>query len=347
MPRKDLSEPWLHEASGFWCKKVAGELHYLDRDFTAAKRKLKKLHQDLARGDANRDWLDALFTVLVDEYLDDIKARREGETYVGYRYRLLRALKILKPTLRVGEMRRIHLAKVEQALAPKCSPTTVRDTIACVQGVFEWAVRNDLLETNPLRGYVKPAARGRTRIITPDEFQAFLRASFRNAPFRRVLLSLRKTGCRPKELRSLTWDQVNLDDGLWVIPKHKTVTMQRVPRPRIIPLPPDIWKLCRWLKARAVAGATHVFLNTYGNPYSKDRLVKLMDQMRRDAKIEVKADERIVLYSNRHTFGTEATGKVTDIELAELMGHTDPRTSKRYVHLNASRLRQIQQKVQG
>jgi integrase len=86
-----------------------------------------------------------------------------------------------------------------------------------------------------------------------------------------VLLALRRTGCRPKELRSLTWDQVNLDEGLWVIPKHKTVTMQRVPRPRIIPLPPDIWKLCRWLKARAVAGTTHVFLNTYGNAEGTDK----------------------------------------------------------------------------
>jgi integrase len=173
-----------------------------------------------------------------------------------------------------------------------------------------------------------------------------LRASHRNPAFRRVLLALRRTGCRPKELRNLTWDQVDLNEGFWIIPKHKTVSMQRVPRPRIIPLAPDIWRLCRWLAKRAVTGSSHVFVNMFKRPYSKDRFVKLLDQMRRDAKLEVKAGERIVLYSNRHTFGTEATGKVTDIELAELMGHTNTRTTQRYVHLNASRLRQIQQKIQ-
>jgi len=31
MPRRDFAEPWLHQASRFWCKKVGGELHYLDR----------------------------------------------------------------------------------------------------------------------------------------------------------------------------------------------------------------------------------------------------------------------------------------------------------------------------
>ena len=84
MPRKNPYEPWLHEASGFWCKNINGQLHYLDRDYTTAKRKLKKLRQDLARGGAaNRDWLDAPFSVLVDEYLDDVKARRSPETYTG------------------------------------------------------------------------------------------------------------------------------------------------------------------------------------------------------------------------------------------------------------------------
>jgi len=33
MPKRNPKEPWLHEASGFWCKKVTGKLHYLDRDY--------------------------------------------------------------------------------------------------------------------------------------------------------------------------------------------------------------------------------------------------------------------------------------------------------------------------
>ena len=53
------------------------------------------------------------------------------------------------------------------------------------------------------------------------------------------------------------------------------------------------------------------------------------------------------MYSHRHTFGTEATGKVSDIELAEILGHTDTRTTRRYVHLNAERLRDSQRRIEG
>lgn len=340
-------EPWLHVASGSWCKKVAGKLHYLDRDYQTAKLKLAKLLRDEKRRESGAPaWLDLPFAQLCDEFLDDIKARREPATYAGYRYRLLRALKSLGPTLRVGELRRLHLSKIEQAMTGTCSPTTVRDTLATVQFVFEWAVRNDIVDTNPLRGYVKPAARQRSRVMTPQEFQTLLRASKRNAPFRRVLIALRHTGCRPKELRTLTWDMVDLDERLWIIPKHKTITTQSQPRPRIVPLPTCVWKLCRWLHQRRPQDSPFVFLNTIDKPYSRERVIKLMDIIRKRAEIPTKAGERLVLYSCRHAFGTESCGKVSDIELAEVLGHTDTRTTRRYVHLNAARLRDIQRRIE-
>jgi len=208
-------------------------------------------------------------------------------------------------------------------------------------------MRNDILDANPVMGYIKPAARSRTRIVTPDEFQVLLRGAASNPPFRRVLIALRQTGCRPKEIRSLTWDMVDLKEGFWILPKHKTITTQRHPRPRFIPLPPVVWALCRWLDRRGRSASGHVFVNMHGAPYSKDTLVRLMDRLRKRSGMTAVAGEQIVLYSHRHTFGTESVGKVSDIELAELMGHTTTQTTKRYVHLNASRLREIQRRLHG
>lgn len=263
MPRRAADRPWLHKSSGLWCATVSGRRLYLDRDYRVACAKLKQARAEALRREAGgTEWLDASFGSLTDEFLDDIKARRAPATYTGYRYRLLRALQALGPTLRVGDMRRMHLSKIERAMTGTCSPTTVRDTLATVQAVFEWAVRNDMIEVNPLRGYVKPSARQRSRIIQPDEFQALLRSVRHNKPFLRVLLTLRYTGCRPKELRTLTWDMVDLAEGMWIIPKHKTITTQRMPRPRIVPLPTCVWKLCRWLAQRRPNDSPFVFLNT-------------------------------------------------------------------------------------
>jgi integrase len=339
-------KPWFHAPSGFWCAQVDGKRHYLDRDPGVAQRKLNKLLQEQRRGDAGRtEWLDAPFSDLADAFLDDVRARRHAVTYRSYREMLELAQKHLGTALRVGEVRKLHLTKLEGALTAGYSPTTVFKALQAVQRVFNWAVENDLLESSPLAGYKKPRPRQRTRVITGEEFQVMLRGS--GAPFRRLLLALRLCGCRPGELRQLVWDEVFLDQGVLIIPEHKTLTRQKHPRPRIVPLPDVLLRLLRRLGRRPHGPADHVFLNTDGGPWTRTALHSQMRRLRERAGLGPKAGENIVMYSNRHTFGTARVGKVSDIELAELMGHTDTTTTRRYVHLSLERLREIQKRAQA
>ena len=246
MARKRASKPYFHKASGFWCTSINRKREYLDKDYKVACRKLKEIHAEQDRINAGASqWFNASFATLADEFLEDVKSRRKKTTYDGYRTRLLRALQTLGGTLRVCEVNKLHLAKIERNLTGSHSPTTIRDTLAAVQTVFGWAIRLDILSENPLVGYDKPAARTRNRIIEDDEFQALLRNS--DVRFRRVLIALRHSGCRPKEVRSLVWEWVDLENGFWVFPDHKAITQQRQPKPRIVPLPDTIWRLCRIL----------------------------------------------------------------------------------------------------
>lgn len=207
MAGKNSGKPWLHEASGLWCTSDHGKRIYLDRDYKVAWRKLReflaerKRRRQLERQGVSEDWLDRSLAALVEEYLNDIKARKKPNTYEGYRYRLMRSLTLIGPDLRVGDVGKIHLAKIEQKMTGKYSPTTIKDTIGTLQFAFAWAQKRDLIVENPLVGYEKPAARRRNRIITPEEFKALVTAS--DSAFARVLLALRHTGCRPAEVRSL------------------------------------------------------------------------------------------------------------------------------------------------
>ena len=347
MARKPSGKPWLHGASGWWCATIAGKRKKLDKDYKAACRKLKARLTAAKRGDTSgREWLEATFSELADEYLDYIQATKKPASYRAFRYGILRALRIVGTKLRVCEFRKLHLARIEQEMAKgEYSPTTIKDTITTVQQVFNWAVEQELLDSSPVPRYRKPRARRRTRIISPEEFRALLKQSDRS--FRRFLVALRLTGCRPGELRSLVWEWVDLERGLWIIPEHKTITRQREPRPRIIPLPRTILMMCRWLARKPHEPGDHVFLNRCGRPYTKDCLVTTMDRIRERAGLGNKGGERIVLYSARHTYGTDGVGKVSDIELAELMGHTEPRMTHRYVHLKVEHLQDIQRRVQG
>jgi integrase len=285
-PRQLTRKPWFHAPSGLWCAQIDGKRHYLDREPTAALRKLKKLLQDRRRGDAGKqEWLDAYFSDLADEFLDDVRARKKPQTYEGYQEMLTLAQKHLGTRLRVGEVRKLHLAKLEGVLTGSCSSTTVFKCQHAMQRVFSWAVENDLLDLSPLAGYKKPKPRERTCAIHAAEFQKMLRGS--GAPFRRLLAALRRTGARPCELRDLRWQEVHLDlrlgggeapSGFIILPEHKTVTRQKHPRPRIIPLPEPIRKLLLFLGRAQHGPDDHVFRNADGRPWTR---IDLHSQMRR------------------------------------------------------------------
>lgn len=352
MPRKPSATPSWHKASQQYCCFVCRETKYLGKDLEAATIQMRQMLLAAAQKQPNKPVVTqsevhgmALAELFV-MYIQDVEGKRKANTIRSVRERLVRATKTIDPETPVGQIRKFHLSTLESAMMKEeYSPTTVKDTLAAVMQVFRWAAAADLVDGNRLAGYKLPAGVGRTRVVTQEEFYELLRAASRNPSFRRILIASKFAGCRPGELRVLTWEMVDLDAGLWILPtsKHKTGTTQREPKPRIIPLPEIIIRMCRSLKARATT--EHVFVNERGEPYTKNCLVLAFDRARKRAGIKPVSGENLVLYSNRHTFGTEGCGKVSDIELAEVMGHTTTRTLRRYVHLKKGRLKEIRDRI--
>lgn len=53
------------------------------------------------------------------------------------------------------------------------------------------------------------------------------------------------------------------------------------------------------------------------------------------------------LYDLRHTYGTRAIEAAIDVfSVAKLMGHADPDTAQRYVHLSKAHLEDAQKKIE-
>jgi|GEM_PF-5460469 len=133
-----------------------------------------------------------------------------------------------------------------------------------------------------------------TRTVTDAEFRKLIEHS--DNIFRDVLTALKWTGCRPVEIRSLIWEWVDLEQGLWILPDHKTITRQRDPLPRVIPLSPQVLEICQRLALSKHKKSDHVFLNGRGAPYTKDALCRKMSKLRKRAGIELKAGQELVLY---------------------------------------------------
>ncbi len=123
------------------------------------------------------------------------------------------------------------------------SDWTRKRVAGTVQAAMNWAVKLGIVDRNPFRGVSCPAGE-RGQPMEPAEFQAMLRAT--TAVFRRFLIFLRYTGCRPGEAANAEW--VHLDTGRACIELDKHKTFRKTRKVRRIMLHPVVLKLLAWIR---------------------------------------------------------------------------------------------------
>lgn len=200
--------------------------------------------------------------------------------------------------------------------------------VRTVQRPFNWALKNGLIPRNPFYGFsVPPGCAGRA--MTEEEFARAIR--WAKPPFARILTFLRLTGARPCEARALLWEQVDPETGTATLLRHKTQRSRRDRAPRVIMLSDSAVELLVEVLEKAQTHTGHVFLNSRGNPWTKNAFALQMQRLKRRGKLP----KDCKLYGLRHRFGTLAAESGLDIKaISELMGHTTVRMTEHYVHVS-------------
>ncbi len=221
------------------------------------------------------------------------------------------------------------------------SDWTKAHAVAIVHRPFNWAVKQRLIAANPFRGATHRPGDPR-RPMTDEEFLLLLKGcegrSTKKSPspaerFRELVHFLRLTGARTCEASRLKWTDIDLEGAVIVLTRHKTSRTQREPKPRVIPLTPEVVELLVTIRRRNEKGE-FVFTNHRGTPWNRCSLSLRMQRARAKAGIA----KEVKLYGLRHAFGTRAIVAGVDLKtLAELMGHTTTRVTEHYVHLAGQR----------
>jgi integrase len=204
-----------------------------------------------------------------------------------------------------------------------------RCVISTVKRAFNWGVEMELVERNP---FAKLRSRGRAnrrRPMTDEEFQTLLRGS--DPAFRRFLVFLKFTGCRPGEAASMRWADVAFEQRAVVLKEHKTA--RKTGRPRIIPLVPTVIDLLLWMRAQALAmgqacDQDHVFTNRRGSSFSRGWLSLKIQRLRK--RLGLAKD--VTLYGLRHRYGLMGIKNGVNLKLLSLcMGHTRTQMTEHYI----------------
>jgi len=185
------------------------------------------------------------------------------------------------------------------------------------------AERLGMIMRSPFKGVRSPKG-NEGRDLTVPEFRQLLRSA--TPAFRRVLTFLRFSGARPAELIGLLWCHVLIDEKVILLWQHKTV--HKTGKPRRIYLNSVLVKLLVAMKRKSES--EFVFVNSYGGQWKTRALCKNVAKIREKAGLP----DDVKLYGTRHMHGTGAIVNGVDIAtLAQLMGHTNTRTTERYIHL--------------
>jgi integrase len=358
MPRP--AKPYVHR--GWWVTNLGGARHKLCREEegrSAAEEAFDNLKRERRRS-GGRIIPNLRVIELAALFLNTVRIEKSLSTYLDYQRWLTEFSKLYGNRLTQEITRQMALDFRNRIACSSYSPgnvtrgrpivakrkkktrtlkpykaKTVNHAVIALKRCWNWGIENDYLPPkNPFSKLPLLYADGRERIITEEEFQSLLRNST-DAVFRQFLLMLRYTSARPGEIRNLVWTMIDWPNHRLVIPRHKTIRTQRIPRARIIPVPQFIEALLGWLQ-RKQGHQPYCFLNREGRQWTKDATVQRMESLRRRAGIAADENgENLVLYSNRHTYITTAAsaGGISGPLLQQLAGHNDPRTTARYAHL--------------
>lgn len=277
-----------------------------------------------------REKARAVLTVaeLWDRYRVEVSGTKRPSTQRNEQSMWLRLILPRIGNRRINDVRPGDIDALHQAVSIS-TPTQANRLIASLRHVFNRAIRWELITANPVTGTRANSEEPRQRYLSTQE-RARLVAALDRRDTTSSVLALRfllLTGARRGEVLGATWDQFDLDEGVWTKPSSHT-KQKRVHR---VPLSPGAVEVLR--QARQITNSEFAFPGRTGLPLVE--IKKLFSAVCEEAEIR---DLRI--HDLRHSYASVlASGGVSLPIIGALLGHSQVSTTARYSHLADDALR--------
>lgn len=236
---------------------------------------------------------------------------------------------------RVAAIEPQDIDTLHRQITQRGTPVRANRTVESVRKALNLAVRWGWRADNPAQGVRRNAEEPRHRYLSAAEASALAQALLAH-PQRAsadALLFLMLTGARRGEVLGATWDEFDLDLGIWTKPSAHT-KQRRIHR---VPLGRFALDLLRRRRDGAVSG--YVFPGESGAPLQEIRRVW-------HKACETAGIQDFRIHDLRHNFASLLVSSGASLPaIGQLLGHTQPGTTARYAHLYDEPLRVMVQQV--
>jgi integrase len=124
----------------------------------------------------------------------------------------------------IHEISKRHVVEVISAIEQRGAPAAANKTLKSIKTFLRWCVGRAILEQSPAEGVPLPAKEvARDRVLDDQELvQLILAARKIGGPYGGIVELLALTGQRREEVTRLNWQELDLKQRLWTIPKSRT-----------------------------------------------------------------------------------------------------------------------------
>jgi len=180
---------------------------------------------------------------------------------------------------KIGEVTRADVRNMLDRIVESGSPIAANRVHSIVRKLFNWCVEQELVTASPCASMKPPAAEtSRDRVLSDDELRHVWKAADQlGAPFGSIVQLLTLTGQRRGEVAGMEWGEIDLEKGLWSLPRERVKNDRR----HEVPLSPQAIAI---LKGLPRISDRYVFslngtspINGFGK--NKDRLEDLIPDM--------------------------------------------------------------------
>lgn len=251
------------------------------------------------------------------------KSRQEDQRYLK---------NIILPSLGSKLVAHVSRRDIEDLhRAHKETPYQANRFLALLSKMFSIAMTWDWRSDNPAKGIERYREEKRERWLTADELKVLWNTldEYSNQFSTNVFKLLILTGARKGELMAATWDQFDLEAGVWTKPAHLTKQKKQ----EHLPLSPQAIGILEIMKTEA----TSTFL--FPGKVEGKSLQEIKTAWNTIRKKSGFPDLRI--HDLRHTYASHLVSSGLSLTIVgKLLGHTQAATTQRYAHLADESLRQ-------
>jgi len=218
-----------------------------------------------------------------------------------------------------------HAEKYRMKRLKTVKLATIYQEISFLKHMYRKAVEWGKLEHNPLVGLKNPKPHNeRLRYLTAEEIDRLLAVCKSDDPRRvhlyPIVLMALHTGMRSGEIFNLTWERVDLENGLI------TITGTKTGENRVIPMTRTLSEVLSSLPKHHKP--PYVFVNHNGTHFKKVRRAF-------DRAVRIAGITNFRFHDLRHTAASHMVMSGVDVfTVQEILGHKSIQMTRRYSHLS-------------